>query len=576
MAHGAHRRRSFAQCARRSRAFHGLRFSGRRRRFHPVISLPEKQPLPYEPRWSRRPGCYQLKSALAWHDIGDAPGHSIVRIRARVRARIARIVSAGRTRIARKLMDRLHAYCYFLEALLAVGRSQRSSGRAGSRRRSRGRFAAGNRTGFRALRRVRPTSPRASDRASLGAFCAGWSARACEEARPRGIVSSRVERSAPARRLLVWTKARSDAAVHESGFDGVLPASAGAVASAPVGHVALRAAPTDLSGLAVKVLFASGSEAVIARTLERLRRFFRNCRWWSYPSFAPPAGEWIPFHVKRGFRENRELVRSMLQGRKIRIAAAILGAAHALLAAAFSGLLDGAAVLHGVQRGRPAFHAAAAQRAFDRPASAVARGEFPALATQARRLDLHVLLALRASGRAAQANSLPAGAAQRAMAERRISRAAEPPPARRYRPAGISVVIPSRNGRELLAGCLPLITMPPRSSSSTTARPTGRVDYLREMYPEVVVEHCAGPLSFARAVNRGIRSSTLLACLRVEQRHVGRARVSSRASPGFRSGSGSVFRHRADFFSRGAASRGNRQDRDAIRARPHRFSGPLR
>ena len=24
--------------------------------FHPIISLPEKQPLPYEPRWSRSPG----------------------------------------------------------------------------------------------------------------------------------------------------------------------------------------------------------------------------------------------------------------------------------------------------------------------------------------------------------------------------------------------------------------------------------------------------------------------------------------------------------------------------------------
>ena len=39
--------------------------------FHPVISLPEKQPLPHEPRWSRSPGCYQLKAALAWRDLGD-------------------------------------------------------------------------------------------------------------------------------------------------------------------------------------------------------------------------------------------------------------------------------------------------------------------------------------------------------------------------------------------------------------------------------------------------------------------------------------------------------------------------
>jgi len=32
---------------------------------HPILSLPEKCPLAYEPRWSASPGCYQLKSALA-------------------------------------------------------------------------------------------------------------------------------------------------------------------------------------------------------------------------------------------------------------------------------------------------------------------------------------------------------------------------------------------------------------------------------------------------------------------------------------------------------------------------------
>ncbi len=29
--------------------------------FHPVISLPDKQPLQREPKWSRQPGCYQLE-----------------------------------------------------------------------------------------------------------------------------------------------------------------------------------------------------------------------------------------------------------------------------------------------------------------------------------------------------------------------------------------------------------------------------------------------------------------------------------------------------------------------------------
>lgn len=87
--------------------------------FHPVIELPEKQPLPYEPRWSRRPGCYQLKSAMAWLVAG---GDSANRL---FDAALARLLPTHQSFLAgepdrEKLMDRLHAYCYFLEALLAV------------------------------------------------------------------------------------------------------------------------------------------------------------------------------------------------------------------------------------------------------------------------------------------------------------------------------------------------------------------------------------------------------------------------------------------------------------------------
>ncbi|OYW11832.1 MAG: hypothetical protein B7X34_02590, partial [Acidobacteriia bacterium 12-62-4] len=33
---------------------------------HPILSLPSLEPWPYEKRWSREPGCLQLKSAMAW------------------------------------------------------------------------------------------------------------------------------------------------------------------------------------------------------------------------------------------------------------------------------------------------------------------------------------------------------------------------------------------------------------------------------------------------------------------------------------------------------------------------------
>ncbi len=85
--------------------------------FHPVISLPDKQPLPEEPRWSRKPGCYQLKSALVWREIGDP--HAAQMFDAAVDFALASHEQFLQQESDReKLMDRLHAYCYFLEALL--------------------------------------------------------------------------------------------------------------------------------------------------------------------------------------------------------------------------------------------------------------------------------------------------------------------------------------------------------------------------------------------------------------------------------------------------------------------------
>ena len=91
--------------------------------FHPVISLPEKQPLPHEPRWARQPGCYQLKSALALREIGREIGDEhasrlFESVLARSLATHESFLPGDTDR--EKVMDRLHAYCYFLEGLLAA------------------------------------------------------------------------------------------------------------------------------------------------------------------------------------------------------------------------------------------------------------------------------------------------------------------------------------------------------------------------------------------------------------------------------------------------------------------------
>lgn len=108
----------FLECAQQSALSLAFDFIGDEG-FHPVITLPEKQPLPYEPRWSRRPGCYQLKSAMAWLASGGEDANRPFD------AALARLLPTHESFLAEepdreKLMDRLHAYCYFLEALLAV------------------------------------------------------------------------------------------------------------------------------------------------------------------------------------------------------------------------------------------------------------------------------------------------------------------------------------------------------------------------------------------------------------------------------------------------------------------------
>ncbi|MGP0076286.1 MAG: hypothetical protein ACLPWF_30590 [Bryobacteraceae bacterium] len=88
---------------------------------HPILALPEKRPLEWEPRWSRRPGCYQLKSALAWQELFEVTGESafLSAYESAIDAALASDAEflPGETD-QQRVMDRLHAYAYFLEGLL--------------------------------------------------------------------------------------------------------------------------------------------------------------------------------------------------------------------------------------------------------------------------------------------------------------------------------------------------------------------------------------------------------------------------------------------------------------------------
>lgn len=86
--------------------------------FYPVISVPMKEPLPEEPRWSRKPGCFQLKSALIWREMDDEHAQRMFDVALAIS--LATHESFLDDANPEKVMDRLHAYSYFLEALLAA------------------------------------------------------------------------------------------------------------------------------------------------------------------------------------------------------------------------------------------------------------------------------------------------------------------------------------------------------------------------------------------------------------------------------------------------------------------------
>jgi hypothetical protein len=97
-------------------------FASDRGDYHPILKLPGKQPLERDSsRWSRSTGCYQLKAAMGLWDLAEEIGDP------RFREPYDRILDAALRSYgsflpgdsdACKVVDRLHAFLYFLEGLL--------------------------------------------------------------------------------------------------------------------------------------------------------------------------------------------------------------------------------------------------------------------------------------------------------------------------------------------------------------------------------------------------------------------------------------------------------------------------
>jgi hypothetical protein len=117
----------FLDCARAAGESMARDFAAPDGQFHPILELPEKGPLDRDPkRWSRSPGCYQLKAGMAWWDLWEITGD------ARYRQLYEGLLEDSLRTCAdflpghadhRKVVDRLHAFLYFLEGLLPMAAS---------------------------------------------------------------------------------------------------------------------------------------------------------------------------------------------------------------------------------------------------------------------------------------------------------------------------------------------------------------------------------------------------------------------------------------------------------------------
>jgi hypothetical protein len=90
--------------------------------YHPILGLPAKTPVERDVSvWSRAPGCYQLKSAMAWSDLACVTGDA--RFRELYNAVLEYALCSYPAYLPGhpdplKVMDRLHPFLYFLEGLL--------------------------------------------------------------------------------------------------------------------------------------------------------------------------------------------------------------------------------------------------------------------------------------------------------------------------------------------------------------------------------------------------------------------------------------------------------------------------
>ncbi|HVW10117.1 MAG TPA: glycosyltransferase [Bryobacteraceae bacterium] len=253
----------------------------------------------------------------------------------------------------------------------------------------------------------------------------------------------------------------------------------------------------------VRVLFASGTAELNALVLEHFLSIRSDLPLCVVSEFEMAAGEWIPWHVQRPFEQNLAGVKAALGGRLIAAAGVVYDSRSALgdLRRAAEELAPG--VLHAYDEEMR--HAAPGALR-----SLLLRRRLRAASRQLRRGG-RVHAWLRRAVHPAEAE-IPVRARLAQMkgivaARARIPVARERRGDGRQRTAGVTIVIPSRDGRELLREMLPPLLKDAGDAGIIVVdngSSDGTAQWLALEYPAIRVMESPDPLSFAQAVNLGI------------------------------------------------------------------------
>jgi GT2 family glycosyltransferase/glycosyltransferase involved in cell wall biosynthesis len=249
----------------------------------------------------------------------------------------------------------------------------------------------------------------------------------------------------------------------------------------------------------IKVVFASGPAHLNRALIDRIADVEPEVPLYVVGEFAPDRGEWIPYHVLRSFDENLASVRTSIGDKRIRAAAMLLARgvplgnlrriarllARRVLIAYDEDLRPVALTRYRLRRMKESVNSPRVRRWMRRllhPGEA----EIP---VRARLAQAYGVIRTRDLRRIAGGKQLKASVQ---LAE------------------GVTVVIPSRDGRGLLEAMLPGL-LPQIERGEIIVVDNGSADgtagWLAQAYPAVRVVKTEAPLSFARAVNRGIDQS---------------------------------------------------------------------